>query len=478
MADPSPPAAAEAVSTPAVPPKPRRANGRRKWWVLGLIGLVAVATAGVMASRRMVKPAGASVPSVPVQQAEFVISITLKGGELEAVKAENIVAPPIRGELKIVQLFPEGEQADVGALLVQFDQTEFQKRLTDAQQELEASKADLEKTQATQKAEIARLESAIKDQDANLKLALLQVDRMAFEATIEKERAQIEARKAELSHTQAVEKLEAQRIVNGAEVKKRGLEISRRERELEKAQRELASTTIHAAKAGLVVYGKVWKGDRPEKVRVGDNVWGGVNVISLPDLTRMQVKTAVNEVDVDKLKAGQPVLIKLDALPEPTFHGKVTSIASLGREKEGEKNVKVFDVVVEIEEQDPRLKPGMTASSEVVVETVPPRAPAKSDSIGQQAGAEVAAAAPALPVFIPLDAVFEKDGKTIVYRIKNGKPEPLEVKLGKKNDNHVIIEEGLAPDDRVALRDPTLVSDEIAGTGKTDEGGAPTPKAP
>lgn len=477
MSDPSPPITAASEPAPSAPPKPRRPNGRWKWWVLGLL-VVAVAAAGLVASRRVVKPAGASVPSVPVQQAEFVISITLKGGEMEAVKAENIVAPPVRGELKIVQLFPEGEQADVGALLVQFEQTEFQKRVTDAQQELEAAKADLEKTLATQKADISRLEAAIKDQDANLKLAKLQVERMAFEATIEKERAQIEARKTELSHTQAVEKLESQKIVNGAEVKKRELEISRRQRELDKAQRDLESTTIKAAKAGLVVYGKVWKGERPEKIRVGDTVWPGVGVISLPDLTRMQVKTSVNEVDVDKLKKDQPVLIKLDALPEPTFHGKVSSIASLGRDKEGEKNVKVFDVIVEIEEQDTRLKPGMTASSEVVVETVPPRATTKPDSISQEAGVEVAATSAALPVFIPLDAVFEKDGKTIVYRLKNGKAEAREVKLGKKNDNHVIIEEGLAPDDRVALRDPTLVSDDIGGTAKTDEGAAPTPKTP
>lgn len=477
MSEPPSPAPPVPESAPHAPAKPRRTNGRRKWVVLGVLCVV-VAAAGFLASRRVVKPAGASIPTVAVTQGEFVISITLKGGELEAVKAENIVAPPVRGELKIVELFPEGQQADVGALLVQFEQTEFQKRVTDAQQELEAAKADMEKTTAMQKADIARLESAIKDQDANLKLANLQVERMAFEATIEKERTGIEAKKAELSYTQAVEKLEAQRIVNNAEVRKRELEISRRERELEKAQRELESTTIHAAKAGLVVYGKVWKGDRPEKVRVGDNVWGGVGVISLPDLTRMQVKTSVNEVDVDKLKESQPVLIKLDALPEPTFHGKVTSIASLGRDKEGEKNVKVFDVVVAIEEQDPRLKPGMTAASEVVVETIPPRPTARPDSISQEAGIEVTATSVPMPLSIPLDAVFEKDGKTVVYRMKGGKAEAREVKLGKKNDNHVVIEEGLAPDDRVALRDPTLVSDDIGGTAKQDEGASPSPKGP
>ena len=198
----------------------------------------------------------------------------LKGGELEAVKAENIVAPRVRGQLKIVELFPEGEQVAVGDLLVQFEQTDFQKRVMDAEQQVESARADLEKTQATQKVEIAKLEADIKNQEANLRLAELQVERMAFEATVQKEEAQIEAHKAELSHQQAFEKLASQQVVNNAEVRKRQLEIERNERELEKARQELASTTIKAEKPGLVVYGKVWKGERPEKVRVGDEIWG------------------------------------------------------------------------------------------------------------------------------------------------------------------------------------------------------------
>ena len=360
----------------------------------------------------------------------------------------------------------------MGDLLVQFEQTDFQKRVMDAEQQVESARADLEKTQATQKVEIAKLEADIKNQEANLRLAELQVERMAFEATVQKEEAQIEAHKADLSHQQAFEKLASQQVVNNAEVRKRQLEIERNERELEKARQELASTTIKAEKPGLVVYGKVWKGERPEKVRVGDEIWGGVNVISLPDLSRMQVKTYVNEVEVDKLDTGQVALIQLDALPGPTFHGRIKSIASLGREKEGEKNVKVFDVVLAIEEQDARLKPGMTATAEVIVETIPPQPAAAPDSVQAEATAEVAAAAPR-PLYIPLDAVFEKDGRALVYCLVGGQPEERAVTLGQKNEDFVIVEHGLAPGDRVALRDPTQAVDLIGGMDAAPEANAP-----
>lgn len=442
----------------------------RQWWIAGLCA-VAVVAGAVVALRHKPGAAASSVASYPVQQGEFVISLALKGGELEAVKAENIVAPRVRGQLKIVELFPEGEQVAVGDLLVQFEQTDFQKRVMDAEQQVEVARADLEKTQATQKVEIAKLEADIKNQEANLRLAELTVERMAFEAIIQKEEAQIEAHKAELGHQQAVEKLASQQVVNNAEVRKRQLEIERNERELDKARQELASTTIQAEKPGLVVYGKVWKGERPEKVRVGDEIWGGVNVLSLPDLSQMQVKTYVNEVEVDKLDTGQVALIQLDALPGPTFHGRIKSIASLGREKEGEKNVKVFDVVLAIEERDARLKPGMTATAEVIVETIPPRPGAAPDSVQIEAG-EVATTAP-LPLYIPLDAVFEKDGRALVYCLVRGQPEERAVTLGQKNEDFVIVEHGLTPDDRVALRDPTQAVDPIGGMDAAPEATAP-----
>ena len=148
----------------------------------------------------------------------------------------------------------------------------------------------MEKTQATQKADIAGLKAAIENEEANLRLAELQVERMAFEATVEKERAQIEARKAKLSYQQAVEKLAAQRVVNAAEIKKRELNIERQQRDLDRTNKEIEAITISAEKPGLVVYGKVWKGSGPEKIRVGDNIWGALISSPYPTCLKCRLK--------------------------------------------------------------------------------------------------------------------------------------------------------------------------------------------
>jgi hypothetical protein len=111
----------------------KKKDGRRKWWIIGIL-LIVVPTGAFLATNQLAAPTDSSIPSYPVQQGEFVISLKLKGGELEAIEAENIVAPRVRGQLKIVELFPEGEQVEVGDLLVQFEQTDFNKRVMDAEQ--------------------------------------------------------------------------------------------------------------------------------------------------------------------------------------------------------------------------------------------------------------------------------------------------------------------------------------------------------
>ena len=65
---------------------------------------------------------------------------------------------------------------------------------------------------------------------------------------------------------------------------------------------------------------------------------------------------------------------------------------------------------------------------------------------------------------MPLDAVFEKNGRTVVYRIVDGQSEETEVTLGKRNDNYVVVENGLTPSDRVTLHDPKLLGEDISGT--------------
>jgi multidrug efflux pump subunit AcrA (membrane-fusion protein) len=109
-----------------------------------------------------------------------------------------------------------------------------------------------------------------------------------------------------------------------------------------------------------------------------------------------------------------------------------------------------------LDQSDPIMKPGMTVKVEVVVERI----------------ADV--------VYVPLESVFERGDGMICYVSNNGSFDEREVVLGKRNDNFVVVEEGLEEGERVALRDPNLPLEAI---GLPDDGGAeeaapPAPSAP
>jgi HlyD family secretion protein len=195
---------------------------------------------------------------------------------------------------------------------------------------------------------------------------------------------------------------------------------------------------LRAPMPGLVVYGQNWSTGR--KIALSDQVWNGMPLISLPDLSHIQTVGGINEVDVSKVKQGQKVTVKLDAFPDREFHGTVASVGTIGQQADRSSTVKTFEIVVDINESDPILKPGMTTSNEILIQTV------------QKA------------ISIPLESVFSKNGKTVVYKMNGSSPKELVVETGVRNSNFVTITKGLNAGDKVTLRDPT-VKEENQGNG-------------
>jgi multidrug efflux pump subunit AcrA (membrane-fusion protein) len=157
-----------------------------------------------------------------------------------------------------------------------------------------------------------------------------------------------------------------------------------------------------------------------------------MSCVSLPDLSGMQSVTQINEVDVSKLRKGQDVRVRLDAFADREFTGTVVSVGTIGQQADRSSSLKTFEVVIGIEGTDPILKPGMTTSNEIVMSTI-------ADTL-----------------FIPIEAVFEKEGKTVAYRMSGSSAKQVEVTTGTRNTNAVIISSGLREGDLVALRDPTV----------------------
>jgi HlyD family secretion protein len=198
---------------------------------------------------------------------------------------------------------------------------------------------------------------------------------------------------------------------------------------LDLARQQLLRCEVRAEVPGIVVYKEVFFGSEQRKPQVGDQVWANQPLIILPDISRMVVETKVRETDIYKVERNQKVTVRVEAYPDLRLTGAVTLVGTLAQEEKERRGTKFFSVTVQVNESEPRLRPGMTARVEIQVE--------------ERKRA----------LYVPLEAVFEREGRAVVY-LDGRRPIPREVVLGPSNADFVVIEKGLRRGERILLRDP------------------------
>jgi RND family efflux transporter MFP subunit len=370
-----------------------------------------------------------SIPVYKARRGNFLVSIT-ESGELRAKNSISIVSPRVRGNIKIIYLIPEGTYVKAGDIVVKFDPTESMNTLQDAQAKLELALSDKEKLVANHKSAQAQWEADLKSSELTYELSKLNLEQMKFEAEAKQREAKLNHQKDVLSFERAKKDIQSKIIVQRSELSRADIEIKQRKADLDKAKTEVEQLTLKAPSEGLAVYETNWSTGR--KVIVGDNVWGGMPIVTLPDLSTMESLTYVNEVDVSRVAKNQKVQVRLDAFQDSSFYGTIVDVASLGKSKDNNNpNIKVFEIAVGLKGRSAILKPGMTTSNKFIINEIPN------------------------VISIPQEAVFEKYGKKLVY-IKNGSGfKETSIVTGEKGENLIIIRRGLNQGDLVALRDPT-----------------------
>jgi RND family efflux transporter MFP subunit len=314
---------------------------------------------------------------------------------------------------------------------VKFDKEELQqemlKSLSDlkiAQNEISKKLADIESQSTTSRIELD-----------NTKLqhdeALLETKKADMIAKIDAEKNKLRYEQADRKYKETLKKMESQGQSNEADLNVLDERKAKAEADYKMAKRSLEEMTCAAPKDGLVVLKEIWKGSAGmSKVQEGDTVWPGVQILEIPDLSDMEVKVYLNEVDVGKVKPEQESIIRIDSFPDKIFNGKVERVASIGTKKDWDAKIKTFETVISLNEIDPRMRPGMTCMVDIITENIP-------DVLS-----------------IPIESVFEKEDKTIAYVMGSRTPKRREVSLGKRNNTHIVVTQGLSPGDRIALRDP------------------------
>jgi len=211
--------------------------------------------------------------------------------------------------------------------------------------------------------------------------------------------------------------------------------LKKEEERLVRYKEQIDKCKISAPQDGMVAYAVA---DRyyGEEIREGAAVRPRQKILSLPNLSQMQVKTSVHESVLDQVKPDLSAGVRVDAFPERLYRGTVISVAVLPDQGGWYgSDTKVYTTIVTIDEPVERLKPGMTAVVEIHVDRLKD------------------------VMTVPVQAIVQIGKETACYVAGPTAPERHLVKLGRTNDKAVQILEGVVAGDRVVLNPMALAEE-------------------
>ncbi|MBD3224494.1 MAG: efflux RND transporter periplasmic adaptor subunit [Caldithrix sp.] len=358
-----------------------------------------------------------------VQKTDLVIDLHVDG-ELKAMNSYVIKAPSnVWGNARIVRMAEEGSRVEEGDFLIQFDKSEFEQRLLEAKNKLETARANMANTEANIKSQMAELESSIELEKYSLEQSRLQAKRAVYESENKRKEIELNLKKAEIAYQQLLQKRRATEKINEAKLRQAELEVEQAQLQVKRARDDIEKLTITAPAEGLVVYKEVWEGDQMTKVKVGYSPWRGQPLLEIPSNNRMKINAEVDEIHISNIKEGLPAEIELDAIPDTMFTGKIDKISALAeRKRRSQKNV--FKVEMIIDQDDERLKPGMSAHCRIIIE--------RMDNV----------------LTIPIDALSYVDEKPKVCLASN---KYKAIETGKSNDDMIVVKDGLKENEQILL---------------------------
>jgi len=373
-----------------------------------------------------------AVPTAEVRRGEFVDALTLRG-EVKALRSLAIAAPAEAGDLQIVKLAADGSQLKKGDLVVEFDKTRTEQDLAQYKSSLKTAQAEIDQVRAvarlTEEADVTAVMTAKYDVES----ARLEATQQEIISAIEGEKKRLQVGDAQQRLREAEEKQKSHRAASKAAIESKVQRSKKALFDVQRAERALGQMTLLAPEDGLISLLSTWSQQEQVPFKVGDRASPGVPVAEFPDVSTLRVTARVDESDRGHLKNGQLVDVQLDAIPDRQFTGHIDLISAAASTdfSAGFPFPRNFKLQVLLDQSDTRLKPGLSAQLSVVVDKV-------HDALT-----------------IPVQASFQKSGRTVVYVLRGSRFEEREVQESRRSGDRIVIAKGLNTGERVALKDPS-----------------------
>lgn len=372
-------------------------------------------------------------PTFQVKRDEFLEVLQFRG-QVKAMRSVTISAPAEAGDLEILKIVANGSHVNQGEMVVEFDKSKKEQELAQYQSTLKSAQAEIEQERAQDVLKEEEDLTSVSKAQFDVETAKLEASKQEIVSKIEGSEANLKLADAEQKLNEMQVKLKADQALDRSAVANKTQASKKATYDSDSAERALASMTLNAPSSGMVSLVAVWHAGDQTPFKPGETVWPGAPIAELPDDSSLRITGRVDETERGRLALKQKVTVQFDAIPDRQFTGSVEQIGTIASlDFSGDWPFPLnFNLQIALDQQDPRLKPGLTAQVTVVVDRVPD------------------------VITIPTQAMFQKSGQTLAYVWDGSKFREQSITVGRTSRDRILVASGLHPGDRVALKDPTV----------------------
>ncbi len=409
-------------------------SSRKKKVAIGAVLVALAVTGGYFAYKRT----NTTVVEVPVQRVrtgEFIIAVRARG-EIRSTRSMVLTAPQVPNP-QIVMLAESGKPIRKGEVVVEFDAAAQEQALLERSTSVRTADSEIVQTQAAHRITDEMDAMNLMTAGYNLERAKLEASKAEILSEIEGAKNRIEVGISEGELGQVKTTVGAHKITQKADLDRLQQRKDKAVRDMERAKGYLSRMVIRAPNDGVVNILPNFRapgsfGSSPPPFKEGDRAWTGAAIAEIPDLSEMRIELKLDEVDRGKIALGQSLRIRVDAIPDKEFSANldwISPIAALNFRGFG-LTEKLFPARATLKNLDSRLRPGMSASADIIIER----------QFKQ--------------LLIPARASFMHLGKPAVY-VQRGKDFQIrQIEVGKRNDSDIIVLNGLKEGEIIALENP------------------------
>lgn len=349
-------------------------------------------------------------------------------GFTESVSSISLTCPQ-DADGSIEYLVESGTMVKKGDTLCIIDDPRIEERYESWMLSLENVYADFESAKANAKMELALLEAQVRTNEAETLIAGLDSVQLLYLSPTERRIKELQMEQAVINRSRLAKQITAQKAIQQADIKRIESQISQVERRVEKQRKLLESLVILAPKDGLAIRARRWPWSTQTWL-VGDNVWDGRAVVTMPSVDSVKVLIYVQETEYKRIDVGDSIEYTFDAMPENRAWGRITKLSPMGLKRTEGSEVKTFEIEASVDSFLQPIDPGLSANCRVYLQHVP-------DTL-----------------VVPTVCVYHRDSTNVVYVRKGKKYEEREVKLSITTPRSSVIAEGLHEGEQITLIKP------------------------